>query len=104
MSFESSFFLFPYAVFILSSKIFLLGTYFNLEKYEAIFKYNISQMNGRQAGTPIFKGGSKSNPGNYRPISIIPVIAKIFEKIIFDQLYEYLNTNDMLTANLPIWF
>ena len=47
--------------------------------------------------TPISKGGSKSNPGDYRPISIIPVIAKIFEKIIFDQLYEYLNTNEMLT-------
>ena len=51
--------------------------------------------------TPIFRGGSKSNPGNYIPISIIPVIAKIFEKNIFDQLYEYLHTNEMLTpANL----
>ena len=32
----------------------------------------------------IFKSGPKSNPGNYRPISIIPAIAKIFEKIISD--------------------
>ena len=54
-------------------------------------------MEGKKGDT-IFKGGSKSNPGTYRPISIIPVIAKIFfEKIIFDQLYEYLNTNEILT-------
>ncbi len=42
--------------------------------------------------TPIFKGGPKSNP------SIIPAIAKIFEKIVSDQLYEYLNTNEILTS------
>ena len=48
--------------------------------------------------TPIFKSGPKSNPGDYRPISIIPAIAKIFEKIISDQLYEYLNANEILTS------
>jgi hypothetical protein len=48
--------------------------------------------------TPIFKSGPKSNPSNCRPISIIPAIAKIFEKIISDQLYEYLNTHEILTS------
>ena len=41
--------------------------------------------------SPIFKNGSKSDLNNYRPISVIPTVAKIFEKIIYDQLYQYLN-------------
>ena len=48
--------------------------------------------------TPIFKSGPKSNAGNYRAIAIIPAIAKIFEKIISDQLYEFLNVNEILTS------
>ena len=32
-----------------------------------------------------------------RPESIIPIIAKVFEKIIFDQLYDYLLHNNLLT-------
>mgnify|MGYP001792511369 CR=1 FL=1 len=30
--------------------------------------------------TPIFKTGEKHEPGNYRPISVISVISKIYEK------------------------
>jgi hypothetical protein len=45
---------------------------------------------------PIFKSGTKSDPGNYRPISVIPCVAKIFEKIIFDQLYGYFDGNSLL--------
>ena len=48
--------------------------------------------------TPIFKNGSKTDLNNYRPISVIPAVAKIFEKIIYDQLYNYLNVNDLLTS------
>ena len=35
---------------------------------------------------------------NYRPICAISVVAKIFEKLIFEQLYEYLNNNNLITA------
>ena len=48
--------------------------------------------------TPIFKNGSKIDLRNYRPISVIPAVAKIFEKNIYDQLYNYLNVNDLLTS------
>jgi integrase len=45
--------------------------------------------------TPIYKEGDKSNCGNYRPISVLPVIAKILEKLICDQLREFLNENNI---------
>ena len=46
--------------------------------------------------TPIFKDREKEGKSNYRPISILPVILKVFERIVFNQLYEYLNRNFLL--------
>ena len=48
--------------------------------------------------TLVFKKGKMNNPCNYRPISVIPTVAKIFEKIVYDQLYNYLNENNPLTS------
>ena len=41
--------------------------------------------------TPIFKGGDKTCMENYRPISVIPILAKIMEKVAYDQAMKYLN-------------
>ena len=49
--------------------------------------------------TPIFKKGKKDDMNNYRPISVISVVAKIFEKFTFEQLYEYLNNNNLISAS-----
>ena len=38
---------------------------------------------------PLFKQGEHSELNNYRPISIIPVVAKVFERIVYNQFYEY---------------
>ena len=35
--------------------------------------------------------------GNYRPISVLPVISKIMEKILYDQLYNYLSKFNLLS-------
>ena len=40
---------------------------------------------------PIYKGGQKSDPSNYRPISILPTISKIFEEHVNKHLIDYLN-------------
>ncbi|KAK3099743.1 hypothetical protein FSP39_008908 [Pinctada imbricata] len=45
--------------------------------------------------TPIYKG-DKSTPGNYRPISILPTLSKIFEKHLASQIRNYLNDFDLL--------
>ena len=45
---------------------------------------------------PIFKKGDKSNPGNYRPISILPVISKLFEKLINKRLVDFLEKYEIL--------
>ena len=45
---------------------------------------------------PIFKGGTKSDPSNYRPISTLPTISKIFEKHINKHLMGFLNKNKLL--------
>ena len=45
---------------------------------------------------PIFKSGCKKNPSNYRPISILPALSKIFERIMLDQMLNHFNLNDIL--------
>ena len=43
---------------------------------------------------PIFKGDINAKE-NYRPRSVLPVVSKLFERLLFKQLYKYLNTNDL---------
>ena len=49
--------------------------------------------------TPIYKEGCREDPNNYRPISVLSVIAKIFEKVIFDQTYKFLCDNKVLSES-----
>ena len=41
--------------------------------------------------TPIYKKGVKSDPGNYRPISVLSQVNKVLEKILHKRLYKYLS-------------
>ena len=45
---------------------------------------------------PIFKNGSKDDPSNYRPISILPTISKNFEKHVNSRLMGYLNKHNLI--------
>ena len=45
---------------------------------------------------PIFKAGDKEDPGNYRPISILPTLSKIIEKHIAKQCINYLEQFSLL--------
>ena len=35
--------------------------------------------------SPIFKAGDRTDPGNYRPISVLPAISKIYERVVHAQ-------------------
>ena len=43
------------------------------------------------------KGKERDDMNNYRPISLISVIAKIFERLIYNQLYDYSSKNNLLS-------
>ena len=43
--------------------------------------------------SPIHKGGSCDDPGTFRPISVVPIIAKVLEKLIANQLLSYFETS-----------
>ena len=47
---------------------------------------------------PIFKKGDKTQPGNYRPVSLTSVICKLFESFIKKSLNEHLVNNDLLSS------
>ena len=48
---------------------------------------------------PLFKSGNSSDPDNYRPISVLPVLAKVFEKLVHEQLMTYLEVNNLLSSD-----
>ena len=48
---------------------------------------------------PVHKKGDKQLITNYRPVSLLPICGKVFEKIIFNSLFVYLNNNNLLNSN-----
>ena len=48
---------------------------------------------------PVHKKNSRQCKKNYRPISLLPIFGKIFEKLIFDSVYRHLCDNNILTPH-----
>ena len=48
--------------------------------------------------TPVHKKGDLSLVSNYRPISLLNSVAKLFEKLVFKYLYNHLQDNNMLSS------
>ena len=46
---------------------------------------------------PLFKSGSSAEIDNYRPISLLPILSKILEKLVYNQLVSYLESNNLLS-------
>ena len=65
-----------------------LSELFNVSVEECTFPMDLKYANV----APIFKKGDSTNKENYRPISILPSISKIFERIMFQQISSYVSS------------
>ena len=45
--------------------------------------------------TPVYKGGDVNHPGNFRPISVVSIVAKVLEKMIANQLSSYMESRKL---------
>ena len=45
---------------------------------------------------PLFKGGDRENVNSYRPISLLPVLGKLLEKLISKHLISFLDKYELL--------
>ena len=73
----------------------VLSTIFNKSISEGLFPNNWKV--ARVA--PIFKEGPTEDRSNYRPISVLPVVSRLFEKTIFNQLYAYFDDNKLFYSH-----
>ena len=48
---------------------------------------------------PLHKGGSVLSVSNYRPISLLPIFSKIFERLVYNRMIEYIEKNNILSKN-----
>ena len=48
---------------------------------------------------PLHKKEDLLNPKNYRPVAIIPIFSKILERIVFNQMIEYISANNLIHPN-----
>ena len=67
---------------------------FNLSLQTAIFPddWKLAKV------SPVFKEGARTDCGNYRPIFVISVVAKLFEKLIYNQLKMTFSWNSNLVS------
>ena len=84
------------ASFVKHGKNFLAGFLSNLINEclpEGIFPTCLK----RALVVPIHKNGATDSPNNYRPISLLPCISKIFEKVIFKRMVDFCVSKKVLS-------
>ena len=84
----SSYFIKLATPYIENALVFMFNTSLETSQFPDCWKY--------ARITPIFKEGDRAERSNYRPISVLPVISRLFEKLVFNQLYEYLVKNKLI--------
>ena len=75
--------------YILAPLVSLFNEFLKQGSYPQIFK--LAKV------TALFKGGLESEVDNYRPISVLPILNKVLEKIIHQQLVHFLELHNILS-------
>ena len=65
---------------------------FNLSISTKIFPDDLKVLKA----VPVCKSCERENLNNYRPIAVLPIIARVFAKLLYRQLYSYLMNNKLL--------
>ena len=48
---------------------------------------------------PVHKKGNKQSLENYRPISLLPICSKIFERLIYNEMFTFFTENNLISPN-----
>ena len=87
----SSYFLILAMPYIENSLVYIFNTSLKRSKFPDDWK--------TARVTPIFKEGDTPDKWNYSPISVLPVISRLFENLVSNKLYQYLDHNGLLSPN-----
>jgi hypothetical protein len=68
---------------------------FNLSFVQGVFP----QLLKRAIVVPIYKSGLRTDPSNYRPISVLTVFSKLLEKLFYNRLISFVDVNNLLHHN-----
>ena len=77
--------------------IFVKTTIYNVSKFFQIF--HLPKHLEKANVIPVHKKDDKQCVNNYRPVSLLPVFGKIFEKLIFNEIYSFLDREKLLNTN-----
>ena len=72
---------------------------YDMSHYPALWTGHYPALWKRANVVPIHKKGDRQVKTNYRPISLLPICGKIFENIIFDELYKNLAENNLISTH-----
>ena len=76
-----------------------IGTHLQFVVNESITKNTFPNILKTAHVKPVYKKGERLEPENYRPISFTPTLAKIFERLLLEQLTHHLTLNGLINKN-----
>ena len=90
---------FEISVFVIQSLLFGILDTLTFLKIKALKAQTFPDCLKRAVLVPIFKSGNASEANNYRPISLLPTISKVFEMIFYIRMISFLKHANQLHNN-----